>query len=228
MTKDAPRKPVPPPLRVGLARSALRLAALVALAVVLHFLYVRAEAWIEQNDYGWAMPGLLMAALVIYALLIAIPFVPGVEIGLMVLATGGPKIAPLVWLATATGLSLAFLVGSKLPHRWLVAVLLDLHLTRACQMLERFAALPPEDRAALLEEMMPARPLGWVVKYRYLHMAVLINIPGNSLIGGGGGIALVCGLSGAFRGPLAVLTILVATAPVPLAIRFFDWRLPWG
>jgi hypothetical protein len=30
-----------------------------------------------------------------------------------------------------------------------------------------------------------------------------------------------------FRAPLAVLTILIATAPVPLAIWLFGLQLPW-
>lgn len=220
--------PVPPPLRVGLVRTLLRIAALVVLTVALHYLFVRAEAWVVQGNYRWAMPGLLLVALLIYTLLIAIPFVPGVEIGLMVLATGGPKIAPLVWLATSAGLTLAFWAGGKLPYRWLHRMLLDLRLTRACQLLRRFEALSPDGRAAFVRDLLPTKALAWVVKYRYVHLAVLINIPGNSLIGGGGGIAFVSGLSGAFRVPLAVLTIALATAPVPLAIWLFSLRLPWG
>jgi hypothetical protein len=65
------------------------------------------------------------------------------------------------------------------------------------------------------------------VKYRYVNLAVLINIPGNSVIGGGGGIAFVSGLSGTFRTSLAILTIALATAPVPLAIWLFGLKLPW-
>ena len=216
-----------PPLGVGLARNLARLAVLVLLAFALRYLYIRAEQWILESRNAWAMPWLILVALVVYALLVAIPFVPGIEIGLTLLATGGPRIAPLVWLATAAGLTLAYLVGNKLSLRWLHPVLRDLRLVRACRLLERFEALPPEGRAAMVAEMLPARVLGWVVKYRYLHLAILINIPGNTLIGGGGGIALISSLSGAFRTPLAILIILAATAPVPLAIRFFGWQLPW-
>jgi len=220
--------PQPPPAGVGIARTLARLFALAVLAVALHHLFVRAEAWIVQSEYGWAMPGLLAAVLLIYAALIAIPFVPGVEIGLMLLAAGGPEIAPFVWLATSAGLTLAFAAGCFLPLRWLHGLLLDLRLMRACLLLDRFAELPPEGRAAMVREMLPGRRLDWLVRYRYLHLAILINIPGNSLIGGGGGIAFVSGLSGAFRMPLAVLVILIATAPVPLAIWLFGWELPWG
>ena len=94
--------PEPPPLERGVLRTLFRLMLIAALAVALHHVFVRAEGWIQQSEYGWAMPGLMVAVLVIYAVLIAIPFVPGVEIGISVLAAGGAETAPLVWLATAS------------------------------------------------------------------------------------------------------------------------------
>src|SRR6056297_499764 len=130
--------PVPPPVKIGLARTLVRLALIAGLAAVLHRVFVWAEGWIMQSEYGWAMPGLLVAVLLIYALLIAIPFVPGVEIGLSVLAAGGPEIAPLVWLATATGLTLAYMVGCTVPIAWLRRILTDLHMLRAAHVLARF------------------------------------------------------------------------------------------
>ena len=223
-----PALPPPPPVRVGVARTVLRLALVAVLAVALHMLFTWAEGWITRNDYGWAMPGLLMAVLVIYAVLIAIPFVPGVEIGLSVLAAGGAEIAPLVWLSTTLGLTLAYVVGCKVPLKWLHRVLLDLHLVRAAQVVARFEALPPNGRVAFVNALLPQKYYGWIVRFRYVNLAVLINIPGNSIIGGGGGIALISGLSGMFRAPLTVLTIALATAPVPLAIWLFGWHLPWG
>ncbi|MAO00413.1 hypothetical protein [uncultured Roseovarius sp.] len=217
--------PVPPPVKTGLLRTVVRLAALAVLAFALHLLFAWAEGYILENEQGWAMPGFLVVALLIYAVLIAIPFVPGIEIGLMVLAAGGGDIAPFVWLATASGLTMAYMVGCKVPYRWLHRVLLDLHLTRACRMLEEFETLSPPERAGFIAAQLPGRYLDWIVHYRYLHLAVLINVPGNSIIGGGGGIAFVSGLSGVFRAPLAVLTLFVATAPVPLTIWLFGWSL---
>lgn len=217
--------PVPPPVKTGLLRTVVRLAALAVLAFALHLLFAWAEGYILENEQGWAMPGFLVVALLIYAVLIAIPFVPGIEIGLMVLAAGGGDIAPFVWLATASGLTMAYMVGCKVPYRWLHRVLLDLHLTRACRMLEEFETLSPPERAGFIAAQLPGRYLDWIVRYRYLHLAVLINVPGNSIIGGGGGIAFVSGLSGVFRAPLTVLTLFVATAPVPLTIWLFGWSL---
>jgi hypothetical protein len=223
-----PVLPAPPPLKVGVMRTLGRLMLVAVLAVALHFLFTWAEGWITQNDYGWAMPGLLALVLLIYAVLIAIPFVPGVEIGLSVLAAGGADIAPLVWLATATGLTLAYVVGCFVPLAWLHRVLLDLRLTGAAEIVARFEALPPKGRVACVQTLLPKKYCGWIVKYRYVNLAVLINIPGNSVIGGGGGIALISGLSGMFRMPLAMLTIALATAPVPLAIWLFGLTIPFG
>lgn len=225
---DPPRHaatPVPPPIKTSILRTAVRVIALVAFAIAMQKLFTRAEGWIVQNEYGWAMPGFLILALLFYALLIAIPFVPGIEIGLMVLATGGAGIAPFVWLATASGLTLAYVVGCKVPYRWLHRVLLDLHLIRACRMMEEFQALPFQERASYVTAKLPRRYLEWIVRYRYVHLALLINVPGNSIIGGGGGIAFISGLSGVFRTPLAILTLFTATAPVPLAIWLFGWSL---
>ena len=223
-----PDLPAPPPLKLGVLRTVVRVLLVVALAVGFHVLFRWAEGWIMRNDYGWAMPGLMIAVLVIYAVLIAIPFVPGVEIGLSVLAAGGADIAPLVWLATATGLTLAYIVGCHVPLGWLCRSLTDMHLSGAARLVERFAALPPKGRVAFVNALLPRKYCGWIVKYRYVNLAVLINIPGNSVIGGGGGIALISGLSGLFRVPLTVLTIVLATAPVPLAIWLLGLRLPWG
>ena len=225
---SAPDLPDPPPLRLGVLRTLARLAVVALLAVALHLLFVRAEDWVLRSEHDWALPGFLVAVLVIYAVVVAIPFVPGVEIGLSVLAAGGPDIAPLVWLATASGLSLSYVAGCIVPIALLRRVLVDLRLIRAARLVARFEALAPEGRAALVHSLLPRKYCGWIVKYRYLNLAVLINIPGNSVIGGGGGITFVSGLSGTFRAPLAVPTIAVATAPVPLAVWLFGVSLPWG
>ncbi len=219
--------PEPPPVKLGLMRTLVRLLVVVVVVIALHEVFTRAEAWISASQYSWAMPGLTLAVLFLYALMIAIPFVPGVEIGLSVLALSGPSVAPMVWIATTLGLSLAYMAGCKVPYRWLHRVFLDLHLTGACRLLKRFEDLPPKGRVVFLQSQLPTRFGPYVLRFRYLGLAILINIPGNSVIGGGGGIALLAGVSGLFRVPATVLTIALATAPVPLAIWLFGWEIPW-
>ncbi|WP_055686995.1 hypothetical protein [Loktanella sp. 5RATIMAR09] len=64
------------------------------------------------------------------------------------------------------------------------------------------------------------RPL--VTGYRTVHLALLVNIPGNAVVGGGGGVLFTAGLSWLFLPVQTVITILVAVAPVPLTVRVFD------
>jgi hypothetical protein len=47
---------------------------------------------------------------------------------------------------------------------------------------------------------------------------VAVTLPGNTLLGGGGGIALAAGMSGVYRLPTYVATVAVAVAPVPLLV----------
>lgn len=58
------------------------------------------------------------------------------------------------------------------------------------------------------------------IKYHYVLLAVLINIPGNTIIGGGGGIACLCGINEKFSWKSFVLTVAIAVSPVPLLIYF--------
>lgn len=48
--------------------------------------------------------------------------------------------------------------------------------------------------------------------------AAPINIPGNSVLGGGGGIALATGFRRRYRWPLFILTVAVASLPIPLLV----------
>jgi hypothetical protein len=56
-------------------------------------------------------------------------------------------------------------------------------------------------------------------------MAVAVNTPGNSIIGGGGGIMIIAGLSGIFTPLSTFLTVILAVSPVPLAVIFLGLQL---
>jgi hypothetical protein len=47
-------------------------------------------------------------------------------------------------------------------------------------------------------------------------LALAFNLPGNTLLGGGGGIALAAGMSGLYRPVAYLATVVLAVAPVPL------------
>lgn len=160
--------------------------------------------------------GLILGLLLAYALMIAIPFVPGVELGLSLLVLEGGWVAPWVWLATVIGLSLAFTAGRLVPPDRIGRGLRSVRLLRAAALVDALAPLDTQARIDLLCTRLP----GWlgpmVLRYRYGVLAVLINVPGNALIGGGGGIGLITGLSRIYAPGWTVATFFIATCPIPL------------
>lgn len=148
-----------------------------------------------------------------YAVALAVPFVPGVELGLLVMIVFGPPGAIAAYAATVGGLSLAYAVGRGLPERVTM------------RMLDRIGIAAPRDdptsvmRGLVAESRLgrsaPRRLRALLFDYRYLTLAVALNFPGNSVLGGGGGLAVLCGLSRQFTWRSFLLTVALATAPVP-------------
>lgn len=161
---------------------------------------------------------IIIIAILTYTLLIAIPFVPSVEIGLGLMLLLGADLAPLVYLFTVVGLSLAFVVGCLIPESRLQKFLEDLSLTRASRLVEQLKTLSTEERLALLVSRAPAKFIPTLMRHRYVAIAVAFNIPGNTVIGGGGGIALAAGMSRLFGICPFLITVAIAVAPVPLLI----------
>jgi uncharacterized membrane protein YdjX (TVP38/TMEM64 family) len=159
----------------------------------------------------------IVVSMIAYAVLMAIPFVPGAEIGLAVLMILGPKIAVLVYLCTLAALSLSFLVGRLVPERILINFLRDLRFHTASRFLARVEGLDSQQRLSLMLDRSPKRLVPLLLRYRYLALMMAVNLPGNIIIGGGGGIALMAGLSRLFSPPVFVVTVVIATAPIPLA-----------
>jgi len=213
-----------PPLWLSLLRTACRLAAIALIAVSIHALSTWLMAQVGAMPLAWQTPvtvALLAALLASYALLLALPFVPGVEIGIALLMARGADAAPFVYLATVCGLMLAFTAGRRLSPRAIRAVFLDLHMRRACELLDEIEPLDPPARLARLRVNLPDWLGQRLTRWRYPAVALLLNLPGNALIGGGGGIMLVAGISGLFAPWQAALTVALAVAPVPLAVLLF-------
>lgn len=139
-----------------------------------------------------------------YALLIAFPFVPGLELGIVIMLLFGWPGCLAVYLATNAGLVLAFVMGRRLPglrEKLSLPVLTD----------------RPRVQTRLTQAVAWAERVG-LVRYRYLLLIFLLNLPGNSVLGGGGGIALLSGFSGRYRLGWFAAACLTATFPVPLLI----------
>ncbi len=156
-------------------------------------------------------PPLVHALLLLQAVLIAIPFVPGAEVGFLLLALCGAQLAAEVYAATVAGLLLAFGVGRVIPERRVQGLLGRLRLDHAAAAVTRLAR---EGEGSACD---PARRrlVGRLLRHRCLCLVLLINTPGNTLLGGGGGIAMAAGMSGLFSVRQFLASVLVAVAPVP-------------
>lgn len=163
---------------------------------------------------------IIMTATLVYIVFLAIPFVPGAEIGLAMLLVFGPRLAFLVYASTVVALTLAYLVGRSLPVEFAARAFGLVGLAKARDFVDRLAPLSPGERMDLLVRDSPARLVPYLVRHRYVALAVLLNLPGNFLLGGGGGIALLAGMTGLFPIPRYLLTVAVAVAPVPLIVSF--------
>jgi hypothetical protein len=166
----------------------------------------------------------IMLGLVAYIGLLALPFVPGAEIGIAILAAFGPSIAPLIYISTVASMMLAFTIGRFLPIGVLERALSLMRMRRAAALVARVATLAPEERLTMLLDHQSKRAVSLGLRYRYLALAIAVNTPGNSIFGGGGGIMMITGLSGIFSPIATFLTIVIAVSPVPLAMIFLGLR----
>jgi len=164
------------------------------------------------------------ALAVAYCLLLAIPFVPGVEMGMMLMAMHGTSIALLVYLCTVTGLSAAYLAGRLVPLSAMARLARFLRGERLARFFDGIDALDREERLARLMERAPNRAIPFLLRHRHVALAVALNIPGNSVIGGGGGIALLAGSTRLFSAAGFLVAVALAVSPVPLAFYLFGQR----
>lgn len=171
-------------------------------------------------------PPLLLAILLIYVALLACPFVPGAEVGLMLLVFFGGDLAGPVYLSTVAALCLSFFVGRQIPDSTAAAVLQRVGLAHAAKALVAYG------NAAQVGGSRRSR-VGWrfglshwvarAMAFRGLTLAVLINTPGNVVLGGGGGIALTVGLGRLIPFRQFVVSVALAVAPIPLFFALMGW-----
>jgi len=163
---------------------------------------------------------IVMTAFVAFVILAAIPFIPGAEIGFALLLLFGGQVAPLVYLGMVGALILSFVVARMVPAAVLARVLGWLGLQRAAAFLTEFDAAAPDERMEKLSLVVPAKLGRRLHRQRHLLLAIALNTPGNSLLGGGGGLAFIAGTSGLFTFWPYLAVVLCAVAPVPLFFFF--------
>jgi hypothetical protein len=201
-----------------IASKLLVVFALVYLAKLgVDFLMVKI-ALFENDEAARMMTGLLITVMVGYAILLAIPFVPGVEIGIAILALEGAQAAPFVYFATICGLALAFCIGQYVPMARLVGWCEDFYLARIARLLQRIHETPRDDRLQAMQDRLPKWLAPIFCNYRYVTIGLAINLPGNIALGGGGGIMLAGGLSRLFQTRFMILIVMLSTLPIPLSV----------
>jgi hypothetical protein len=206
--------------------------------VLVRLLILVMLVWVTHIAVNWMMlrvDGLENAArvrvgvfgmlLLVYILLMAIPFVPGVEIGISLMMLEGGTAAPFVYLGTLAGLSIAYFVGRTVDCVVFKKVAIDLRLTSMSDLIDKITPMSGEERLQLVHQNLPKWMPSAVIRYRYVSLALLLNLPGNAVIGGGGGLALIAGFSGLYAPRSTVLTLALAVSPVPIMVYFLDFNL---
>ncbi len=160
----------------------------------------------------------------IYILWMAMPFVPGIELGLALMVMLGPQGVVLVYLCTLLSLSLSFAIGRLIPLKTFARFVGWLHLHKAQDLMLRLEHLNPEEKLDFLLGTAPSKVVPYLLKHRYLMIALILNLPGNALIGGGGGIGLIAGMSRLYSFPRYLLLVSLAITPLPLL--FLAGKLP--
>jgi len=166
--------------------------------------------WLDMKEPK-DLPALLLLA-GIYMLLLSIPFLPGIELGVLLMCVVGSKMVMIIYLFTLFGLTLSFAMG-----RWLPLGGLRFFLRKLEGFLDTSPGTLPEPQT---EKILGARLLRYAGKNPYLVTALLLNLPGNFIIGGGGGIAMLSGLNRRISLKYFLLTIAVSTLPLPLLVLF--------
>jgi hypothetical protein len=167
---------------------------------------------------------LLVPVFTVYFITSGLPFVPSSEIGFGLLIIFGGEIAPLIVLVSSAGLITSFLVGKYVPKRRLAELLAWFGLEKAPDFLIKLQGMNPQEK---LDHMMQGVSKSFarsLMKYRYFGIMALLNIPGNAVIGGGGGIAFMAGVTGLFSAKWFAVSAILGVLPYPLFF-FVAWLL---
>jgi hypothetical protein len=144
----------------------------------------------------------------------ALPFVPGIELGLALMIMLGPPGVFLVYLCTLVSLSLSFAIGRLISLKAFARFLGWLHLHKARDLMLKLEPLDSQEKFDVLLKSAPSKIVPLLLKHRYLVIALMLNLPGNALIGGG--IGLIAGMSRLYSFPRYLLLVSVAITPLPL------------
>jgi hypothetical protein len=201
--------------RRGLLLVALYIALIAGGALLGHGLLGLVAFEVRPSNEA-QVHAMIMASTFAYIVSSALPFVPGAEIGLGLMMMLGWRICFLAYVSTVAALSLAYLIGRLIPSRVLAAAFAHVCLHRAQRLVREMESLDADARVAVLAERAPRKIVPVLLRHRYLALGVAFNLPGNTLLGGGGGIDLAAGMSGLYPFTTYLAIVGISVAPVPL------------
>lgn len=167
---------------------------------------------------------LLVPVFVVYFITSGLPFVPSSEIGFGLLIIFGGEIAPMIVLVSSAGLITSFVIGKFAPKPKLAKALEWLGLEKAPKFLLKLQDMSGQEKLDHMMQGVSKKFAVTLLKYRYLGVIALLNIPGNAVIGGGGGIAFMSGVTGVFSAKGFAISAIIGVMPYPLFF-FVAWLL---
>lgn len=183
--------------------TARALLIIALLAALLHTLLTGASLiQTSMSNSSWSPLTWLLICCLLYMSILAIPFAPGMEIGLLIMAIFGLPGVFGAWLATLLGLINAYLIG---------------HFCRDCPLILRLRQFGSSKKSPKTFNKL----MQLTHRSPYLALAILLNTPGNSILGGGGGIAMAAGALGNLKIVYFIPTVAVSTCLIPLFIICF-------
>ena len=209
------------PTKTARIRRFFKISLIVAFLVLVNYggslvvEHINFQVWPEHERL---IITVLWLAIVVYVLWMALPFVPGIELGLALMVLLGTRGIILVYLCTLLSLSLSFAIGRLIPLNSFARFMGWLHLYKAQNLVLQLEPLNSEEKLDFLLRSAPSKVIPFLVKHRYLLIALALNLPGNALIGGGGGIGLISGMSRLYPFPKYFLLVSLAITPVPLLL----------
>lgn len=187
--------------------------------LVLALLLSIGGSWLANQVNMRILPNpeaMIVLAVIAYTLLMVIPFTPAIEVGIGLMLFMGSTGAVLAYVCTLIALSISFFVGRVVPPRVICRLFRWLHLIKASELIAELEPLRHQERLELLHAKAPSKLTPFLLRHRYLAIAIALNLPGNALIGGGGGIGLITGMSRLVRYQSYIAVLALAIAPLPL------------
>lgn len=198
-----------------------RLMALVVFVLLLCAIgiwsnqYLHNLIWPISNESTQLFIGILI---LIYAVCMILPFMPAIELGVVLLAMLDIQGVILLYCITVMALSISYTIGRLIPVQVLKRLFRYLHFHKASDLFCAIAECDEKEQINRFLEHAPKRFIPFLLRHRYWVFGVAVNTPGNMILGGAGGIAMMSGVSRLFSFKNFVFTVLVAVSPLPVFV----------